>query len=278
MRRRSILITAGGCVLALTGVFFLGVPALADVQFSAETRALDLISKHQVKIDTALQQFLTRSSGGGESDDRLLSQSAASLAEYESARNLVEADRRSLMSSLEPAGMLAIAPGKGETLLAARQRQGIALVALDHAESVLNAAVDQERLQNAFFFASITEAKMLTAIDNDQYVAIDGLYAQADHGLRVAEALTAKPDQPPGYKPAMVAMRAILDQTQRYAAALLLNDKAVSDTDHAAMRAGYAALAAATSAAAVTANDDWNDRTFQPLIAAYHAGLAALLA
>jgi hypothetical protein len=277
MRRRSILITAGGCVLALAALFFLGVPALADVQFSAETGALGLIAKHQVAIDTALQQFLTRSAGGGESDDRLLTQSAANLAQYESARTLIEADRRNLIATLQPSGLLAIAPGKGDALRAARQRMGIALVALDHADTVLNAAVDQERLQNAFFFASITEAKMLTAIDNQQYVAIDGLYAQADHGLRVAEALMTKPDQPPGYRPAIVAMRTILDQTQKYAAALLRNDKTESDTDHAAMRTGYATLAAATSAAAVTANDDWNDQTFQPPIAAYHSGLAALL-
>src|SRR2546421_579838 len=276
MRRRSIAMVASGCLLALIAVFFLGAPALADVRLSAETRALGLIAKHQVAIDTALQQFLTRGAGGGESDDRLLAQSAANLAEYESARNLVQGDRRALISSLQPAEMLAIAPGKRDILLAARQREGIALTALAHAESVLDAAIDQERLQNAFFFASVTEAKMLTAIDNQQYVAIDGLYAQADHGLRVAAALMSKPDEPPGYKPAITAMRTILDQTQTYAGALLRNDKTEADTRHAAMRAGYASLAAATNAAAVSANDDWNDRIFQPLIAAYHSGLAAV--
>ena len=85
-----------------------------------------------------------------------------------------------------------------------------------------------------------------------------------------------KPDQSPGYRRAIVALRSIVNETQKYAAALLRNDKAEADTRHAAMRAGYASLATATNTAAVTANDDWNDRTFQPLIAAYHSGLATV--
>ncbi|HEX3630311.1 MAG TPA: hypothetical protein VHW91_07565 [Candidatus Dormibacteraeota bacterium] len=277
MRRRSILIAAGGCLGMLGAAVLLAEPALADNQLSADTRALALASRHQVAIDTAIQQFLTRSSGGGESDDLLLTQSAANLAQYESARKLIENDQLAVQSALQPDWLVAGAAGKGEALQTARLHSSTALTALGHADQVLTAAVDQERLQNAFFFAAVTEAKMLTAIDNQQYVAIDGLYAQADHALRVAEALMGKPDQTPGVKPAIVAMRTILDQTQKYGAALLRNDKTEADTRHTAMRAAYATLAAATNATAVTANDDWNDRIYQPLIAAYHSGLAAIL-
>jgi hypothetical protein len=277
MRRRSILIAAGGCLGMLAAAVLLAEPALVDSQLAADTRALALASKHQIAIDTAIQLFLTRSVAGGEADDRLLTQSAANLAQYESARNLVESDQRTLRSALQPDWLVAGAPGKADALQQARLRTSTALTALVDADRVLTAAVNQERLQNAFFFAAVTETKMLTAIDNQQYVAIDGLYAQADHALRVAQALMGKPDQTPGVTPAIRAMRTILDNTQKYAAALLRNDQTEANARHAAMRAGYATLAAATTAAAVTANDDWNDRTYQPLIAAYHSGLAAIL-
>src|SRR5437764_15112657 len=102
MHRRSILIAAGACLGLLGAAALLAEPALADNQLSTDTRALALASKHQVAIDTAIQQFLTRNPGGGESDDRLLTQSAANLAQYESARNLIESDQRALRSALQP--------------------------------------------------------------------------------------------------------------------------------------------------------------------------------
>jgi len=277
MRRRSILIAAGGCFLAAAAALLLVEPTLADAQVSGDSQALALAAKHQTGIDAAIQQFLTRSSsGGGESDDRLLTQSTANLAQYESARNLVTADAGALSGALQPQWAVAAAASRSNTLQTARQRTATALAALADANQVLSAAIDQERLQQGFFFASVTEAKMLTAIDNQGYVQIDAFYVQADHGLRVAEVLMNKPDQSPGYKRAIVALRSIVNETQKYAAALLRNDKGEADTRHAAMRAGYASLATATNPAAVTANDDWNDRTFQPLVAAYHAGLAAV--
>jgi hypothetical protein len=172
---------------------------------------------------------------------------------------------------------VAAAWSKGDDLQQARLRTATAVVALQHANQVLTAAIDQEHLQQGFFFAVVTETKMLTDIDDQQYVPIDGLYAQANQALRVSERLMGKSDVSPGYKPAIVAMRSILNETQQYAAALLRNDQAAATADHAVMREGYLALAQATNDATVSANNDWNDRTFQPLVAAYHSGLAAIL-
>lgn len=253
-------------------------PALADAQLASDTRALAQAASHQATVDAALQQFLTRSPSGADvSDDRLLTQSSANLAQYETARKLVTQDMAGLGGALQPQWLVAAAFAKSSELQAARGRTATAAGALVHANQVLTAAVDQERLQQGFFFAAVTETKMLTAIDDQQYVEIDAYYAQADRGLRVAESLMNQPDESPGFKPVILAMRSVIDQTQKYAAALLRNDSTEANARHAAMRAGYASLASATSAASLTANDDWNDRAYQPLIAAYHAGLAATL-
>lgn len=280
MQRRSILIAAGtGIGMAAMALGLLvGEPLLADRQISSDAQALAQAAKHQPTIDAALQQFLLRGpSGGAESDDRMLTQSSENLARYESARNLITGDMAALHGALEPGWLVAAAWNRRVALDVARQRTSTAIAALQHASVVLSAAIDQERLQQGFFYASVTEAKMLSAIDDQQYVQIDGLYAQANRALRVSETLMNKPDQPKGYKPVILAMRSVIDGTQKYAAALLRNDGATATTLHAAMRAGYASLAAATSDATVSANDDWNDRTYQPLIAAYHSGLAATL-
>ena len=279
MRRHSILIALGGCFIVAVGLFLsIGEPAIADLQLKANDQALATAAKHQSTIDAALQQFLTPGpSAGGESDDRLLTQSSANLAQYESSRNLVRTDGAALRNALQPAWLTAAAWSQGASLHAAAQRTNTALAALNQADQVLAAAVDQERLQQGFFYASVTEARMLTAISSRSYVQVDALYARADRGLRVSETLMNKPDQSPGYKPAIRAMRSILDQTQKYAAALLRNDQTQAAALHTAMRAGYASLAAATSVTTVTANNDWNDRKFQPLVAAYHSGLATLL-
>lgn len=251
---------------------------MADAQVSSDNRALAQAASHQAAVDRALQQFLTRDPSGGDiSDDRLLTQSSANLAQYESARNLVTQDTAGLQGALQPEWLVAGAWSKANDLRAARGRTMTAIAALGHASQVLTAAIDQERLQQGFFFAAVTETKMLTAIDDQQYVQIDAYYEQADHGLRVAEALMNQGDESPGFKPVIVAMRTVIDQTQKYSAALLRNDTTEANARHAAMRAGYATLAAATNAASVTANDDWNDRAFQPLIAAYHTGLATTL-
>lgn len=256
----------------------LGEPALADAQLAADNQALAQASRHQVTVDTALQQFLTPGpSGGSEADDQLLSASSQNLAEYESARRLVSTDLSGLQSAMQPSWLVAAAWSRADQLQSARQRTDTAIAALQHAELVLNAAVDQEQLQHGFFFAVVTETKMLSDIADQQYVPIDGLYAQADRGLRVSENLIGRSDVSPGYTQAIRAMRSILNETQAYAAALLRNDQAQADKDHALMRQGYAALAAATSDADVSGNNDWNDRTFQPLVAAYHSGLAAIL-
>jgi hypothetical protein len=278
MRRRGILIAAGGCLAALAGFFLLLEPALADAQIAGDNRALGQAAAHQAEVDAALQQFLIRGSSGADvSDDHLLTQSSANLAQYEAARKLVTQDRAALQGALQPEWLVAAALGKSDALHTARLRTTTAVNALAHANQVLSAAIDQERLQQGFFFTAVTETKMLNAINDQQYVQIDAYYVQADRALRVAESLMNRPDESPGFKPVVVAMRSVIDQTQKYGAALLRNDMTAASARHAAMRAGYAALAAATSASSVTANDDWNDLTYQPLIAAYHAGLAATL-
>ena len=262
----------------LAGFFLIAEPVIADAQLSSDNQALGKAASHQATVDAALQQFLTRGSSGADiSDDRLLAQSSANLAQYEGARKLVSQDMTALQGALQPQWLVAAAPGKSQALEAARARTATAVAALTRANKVLTAAVDQERLQQGFFFAAVTETKMLTAIADQQYVQIDDYYQQADRGLRVAESLMNQPDESPGFKPVVVAMRSVIDQTEKYGAALLRNDTIEADARHAAMRAGYATLAAATNAAAVTANDNWNDQTYQPLIAAYHAGLAATL-
>ena len=278
MRRRSVLIAAGGCLIALAAFFVLLEPALADAQLASDNRALAQTASHQATVDAALQQFLIRGPSGADiSDDRLLTQSSANLAQYETARKLVTQDMAALQGALQPQWLVAAAVGKADQLHAARGRTTTAVAALVHANQALTAAVDQERLQQGFFFAAVTETKMLTAIDDQQYVQIDAYYVQADRGLRVAESLMNQPDESPGFKPVILAMRTVIDQTQKYGAALLRNDTSEATARHAAMRAGYATLAAATSVASVSANDDWNDRAYQPLVAAYHAGLAATL-
>lgn len=262
----------------LAAFLLLVEPALAGAQLATDDRALAQAASHQASVDAALQQFLTRGPSGADiSDDRLLTQSSANLAQYEAARKLVSQDMAELQAALEPQWLVSAAWGRSEALKAARARTTTAVAALVHANQVLTAAVDQERLQQGFFFAAVTETKMLTAIDDQQYVQIDAYYVQADRGLRVGESLMNQPDESPGFKPVIVAMRSVIDQTQKYAAALLRNDTAEANARHAAMRAGYASLASATSAASLTANDDWNDRAYQPLIAAYHAGLAATI-
>jgi hypothetical protein len=271
-------VSGSGVAVLIAGLLLIGEPALADAQLASDNRALTQASKHQIAIDTALQQFLTPGpSGGGEADDQLLKRSSQNVAEYEAARNLVSSDLTSLQSALHPSWIVAAAWSKGDDLQQARLRTATAVVALQHANQVLTAAIDQEHLQQGFFFAVVTETKMLTDIDDQQYVPIDGLYAQANQALRVSERLMGKSDVSPGYKPAIVAMRSILNETQQYAAALLRNDQAAATADHAVMREGYLALAQATNDATVSANNDWNDRTFQPLVAAYHSGLAAIL-
>ena len=278
MRRRSILIAAGGCFVVAAAALLIAEPLLADGQLSADDRALAQASKHQSTIDAALQQFLTRGpSGGGESDDQLLSASSANLAQYETASRLVAGDITALQGAMQPSLLTAAAWTKSDALQGARQRTTTAITALAQAGRVLNAAVDQEQLQHGFFDASVTEAKMLTAIDDQQYVVVDAYYSQANRALRVSESLMGKPDESPGYRPAIAAMRSIIDQPRSYAAALLRNDQTTATALHASMRAGYATLAAATNQRSITANDDWNDRTYQPLIAAYHTGLAAIL-
>lgn len=278
MRRRSILIAVGGCLVVGAAALLVGEPLVADAQLNAATRALAQASKHQSSIDAAMQQFLTAGpTGGGESDDQLLTASSTNLAQYESASNAITADVSALQQAMQPSWLVAGAWTKRDELQAARQRTATAIAALTEAGQVVTAAVDQERLQQGFFYASVTEAKMLTAIDDQQYVQVDAYYIQADRALRVSESLMGKADESPGYRPALTAMRSVIEQTKKYAAALLRNDQSSATALHATMRAGYSTLAAATNEAAVTANDEWNDRTYQPLVAAYHTGLAAIL-
>jgi len=280
MPRRIVRIAVPATLVLVAAVAFLllGEPALADAQLAADNHALAQVARHQSTIDTALQQFLTPSSGGGgEPDDRLLTQSSQNLAEYESARSLLDHDMASLQQAMTPAWLVAAAWSRSDQMSAARQRTDATVAALRQADTALTAAIDQERLQNGFFFAAVNEAKMLTAVDDQQYVAIDGLYARADRALKVSEALMGKPDEPRGYQPVIQAMQSVLDQTQKYGDALLRNDQPAATAYHAQMRAGYARLAAATSDASVTANDDWNARTYEPVVAAYHSGLAAIL-
>ena len=254
------------------------VPALADGQVRADDQALVEVGNHRATIDAALQQFLNRSAANtSEADDQRLSESSQTLAQYEAARNTVTADETALNRALQPAWLGPLALAKADNLRAARQRTDRAVNALAVVNQVLDAAIDQERLQQGFFIAVIAETKMLTAIDDQQYVQVDGFYAEADRGLRVAEALAVRPDQSPGTRPILTAIRAIIDETDQYATDLLRDDLQNANLRHAAMRAGYGDLARATDQAAITANDVWNDRTFQPLITVYHRGLTTAL-
>lgn len=249
------------------------VPALANANLQATSQAIAAAIAHRPAVDAAMAQAFTPTrkdpmadvAGAQAAMDALRSKNQAALDQ-------VKADETTLTTLDQHLGWLSPVSGsRSGEVGAARQRAQAALAALQKADQVLTAAVDQDK-QMLQLFSSITLWRTMSDdLNKHDPASAVALYPDANGKLQTAIQMSQGADIPPAAAAYTKNFQSVLDNTEQLATSVQARDNAgiakYTNQMGAAIRAQQFDVAGAAA---------WIAKTYQPLITAYDAGMRGL--
>ncbi|HYM49111.1 MAG TPA: hypothetical protein VET65_00925 [Candidatus Limnocylindrales bacterium] len=267
----GVLAPVAAVVLVVVLVFGL-LPVVASAQISGARHAIAAAGAHQQAADAAMALFLKPSTTS--SNDPTAEKAALNkdLAQVQSALTAVKADEAAIASLDQHLVWLSYAAlASRPAIAAARAKTALALTAIKDADQVLTAAVDQATLALPLIDASADYVKVGAALGRHDLAGAGAPYPDAHQKLAQAVQLALAAGIPPVLAQEVSTFSDLVENTELLVQAIQNKDAAGVQKYSALVQSGAKAFSAFSGSAV----DDWNTRTFAPLVKGYDAGLKA---
>ena len=266
-RKVAVIAVAALVVLLLA---FAVLPTLAANQIAGARRAVVAAVAHQRSVDAAMALFLKPASAPAGNTAAEMAALDKELTQVQAALTAIQADEASLQGFDQRLGWLSIVALPSRAAIAdERTHTGAALGAVRPADQVLTAAVDQVRLSQPLTEALADYAKMGAALARHDLAGAGAPYPDARQKLEQAAQLAAAPGIPPTAVQEVKTFTDLVDNYEQMIEAVQNKDAAGVQKYSALVQSGTKAM----NAYGAGAFQDWNTRTFAPLVKAYDAGL-----
>ena len=272
---RRIARGAFGLVVGLIVVpvlFVVVLPAVASGQISSANQSLNTAASHEDRIDAAFAPAFTLRNSP--SDPVAAKAQFEKLAKsFNDGLSVTQADEAALTSVDQRLTFLQwLAPSKGASITAARNRLKGAIAGLKQADQALTIAANEVKVIQPYNDALIDYGKIAAALARHDLVGAGAPYPDAQQKIELAVSNSHAAGLPPQIAKQVSSFQDVLLNTESLIQAIQAKDNAGIKKSTDAMNAALKAMSTPDE----TVPADYEAKTFAPMQKAYVAAMKAI--